>query len=167
MVALARIKQVAVIGAGECSNEEYKAAELIGGLLAKQHVILLSGGLGGVMEAAAKGAYAQGGTTVGIIPGIAGENVYSGIVIRTGIGHARNILLIQSADAVIAIGGSYGTLSEIAAAFKMGKPVFGYHTWDIPGVIACDTPDDAVIRATGDVDQSPMYHIHRDGQESR
>jgi predicted Rossmann-fold nucleotide-binding protein len=73
MVALARMKQVAVIGAGECTSEEYQAAERIGGLLANHHVILFSGGLGGVMEAAAKGAYAQGGITVGIIPGITGE----------------------------------------------------------------------------------------------
>ena len=167
MGALARLKQIAVIGAGECTGDEYLAADLIGRLLADHHVILISGGLGGVMEAAAKGAHVQGGTTVGIIPGISGENRDSGIVIRTGIGHARNIILVQSADAVIAIGGSYGTLSEIAAALKMGKPVFGYHTWDIHGVIACDTPDDTVIRAVDACDQSLPYHIHRDGQESR
>jgi uncharacterized protein (TIGR00725 family) len=119
------------------------------------------------MEAAAKGAHVQGGTTVGIIPGISGENHDSGIVIRTGIGHARNIILVQSADAIIAIGGSYGTLSEIAAALKMGKPVFGYHTWEIPGVIACDTPYDAVIRAVDACDPSLPYRIPRDGQESR
>lgn len=118
------------------------------------------------MEAAAKGANVTGGITVGIIPGISGENLNSGIVIRTGIGHARNIILVQPADAIIAIGGSYGTLSEIAVALKMGKPVFGYHTWEIPGVIACDTPDDAVIRAVDACFQCQPCHILRDGQES-
>ena len=161
------MKQVAVIGAGDCTKEEYHAAEIVGGLLAEEHVVLCCGGLGGVMEAAAKGAHARGGTTVGIIPGISGENSYCGIVIRTGLGYARNIILVQSADAVIAIGGSYGTLSEIAVALKMGKPVFGYHTWEIPGLIACDTPDDAVIMAVGAGGLSLTYHIPRDGQESR
>lgn len=161
------MKQVAVIGAGECTEEESRAAVTIGGLLASHHVILCTGGLGGVMEAAAKGAYTQGGITVAFIPGISGENPYSGIVIRTGMGHARNIVLVQSADAVIAIGGSYGTLSEIAVALKMGKPVFGYHTWEIPGIIACDTPDDAVFKAIGACDQSHTYHIPPGGQESR
>ncbi len=161
------MKQVAVIGAGDCTEEEYHAAERVGGLLAENQVVLCCGGLGGVMEAAAKGAHARGGTTVGIIPGISGENSYCKIVIRTGLGLARNILLVQSADVVIAIGGSYGTLSEIAAALKMGKPVFGYQTWEIPGVVACATPDDAVFRAVGAGDPSLTYHIPRDGQESR
>jgi uncharacterized protein (TIGR00725 family) len=167
MGELARVKHVAVIGAGECTGDEYHAAERIGGLLADHHVILITGGLGGVMEAATKGAHERGGTTVGIIPGILGENLNSEIVIRTGIGHARNVILVQSADAVIAIGGSYGTLSEIATALKIGKPVFGYHTWEIPGVIACDTPDDTVIRAVDACFQYQPCHIHRDGQESR
>jgi uncharacterized protein (TIGR00725 family) len=167
MVALARMTQVAVIGAGDCTDEEYRAAERVGELLTDHHAILCCGGLGGVMEASAKGAQAHGGTTVGIISGISGENLHSGIVIRTGMGHARNIILVQSADAVIAIGGSYGTLSEIAAVLKMGKPVFGYHTWEIPGVVACDTPDDAVIRAVGAGDPFLTYHTPRDGQESR
>jgi uncharacterized protein (TIGR00725 family) len=167
MVALDRMKQVAVIGPGDCTEEEYQAALTIGGLLASHHVILCTGGLGGVMEAAAKGACTLGGITVGFIPGKSGENTYSGIVIRTGMGHARNIVLVQSADAVIAIGGSYGTLSEIAAALKMGKPVFGYRTWEIPGIIACDTTDDAVFRAIDACDQSQMSHIHPGGQESR
>ncbi len=167
MVGLVRMKQVAVIGAGDCTDEEDRAAERVGGLLADNNAILFCGGLGGVMEAAAKGAHAHGGTTVGIIPGISGENLYSGIVIRTGMSHARNIILIQSSDAVIAIGGSYGTLSEIAAALKMRKPVFGYHTWEIPGVVACETPEDAVIREIGACDPFLTSHIPRDGRESR
>ena len=167
MAALARMMQVAVIGAGDCIDEEYQAAERVGGLFADHHVILTCGGLGGVMEAAAKGAHARGGTTVGIIPGESGENHYCGIVIRTGMGHARNFILVQSADAVIAIGGSYGTLSEIAAALKMGKPVFRYHTLEIPGVVACDTPDTTVIRAVCAGGPSLTCHIPRDGQGLR
>jgi uncharacterized protein (TIGR00725 family) len=167
MVALIRLRQVAVIGAGECTTEEYEAAERIGGLLADNNVILCCGGHSGVMEAAAKGAFARGGTTIGIIPGTSGENPYLGIVIRTGMGYARNVILVQSADAVIAIGGSYGTLSEIATALKIKKQVFGYKTWEIQGVVACDTPDDAVIRAIGACDLSPRYHTPRDVQESR
>lgn len=161
------MNQVAVIGAGDCTDDEYHAAEKIGGLLANRQVIVCSGGLVGVMEAAAKGAQKQRGITVGVIPGISGENQFLDIIIRTGIGHARNIVLVQSADSVIAIGGSYGTLSEIAVALKLGKPVFGYHTWEIPGVIPCDTPDDAVIRAVGACDQSRTYHTPRDGQGFR
>jgi uncharacterized protein (TIGR00725 family) len=161
------MNQVAVVGAADCTDEEYRVAEKIGGLLANHHLIVCSGGLGGVMEAVAKGARTQGGITVGVLPGISGENQYSDIVIRTGIGHARNIVLVQSADSVIAIGGSYGTLSEIAVALKMGKPVFGYQTWEIPGVITCDTPEDAVMRAVAAFDQSRTYHTPRDGQESR
>jgi uncharacterized protein (TIGR00725 family) len=115
------------------------------------------------MEASAKGANAKGGSTVGIIPGISGENSYCGIIIRTGMGHTRNILLVQSADAVIAIGGSYGTLSEISAALKMGKPVFGYRTWEIPGIVVCETPDEAAIRAIGACDPSRTYHTRQDG----
>ena len=162
MGALARMKQVAVIGAAVCTDEEYRAAEQVGGSSRRPPSYpLLSRAWRGY------GGISKGGTTVGIIPGISGENLYSGIVIRTGMGHAGNIILVQSADAVIAIGGSYGTLSEIAAALKMGKPVFGYHTWEIPGVVACDTPDDAVIRAVGAGDPSLTCHTPRDGQESQ
>ena len=167
MVVWDRMKQVAVVGAGDCTDEEYVAAERVGKLLAGHQAIICCGGLGGVMEAAAKGAHAQGGMTVGIIPGTSGENPYCGVVIRSGMGHARNVILVQSADAVIAIGGSFGTLSEIATALKSGKPVFGYHTWEIPGVVACDTPDDAVIRAVDACGPYQMYHTRRDGQESR
>ena len=167
MAALDKIKQVAVIGAGDCCDNEYQAAEKVGGLLADHHLILFCGGLGGVMEAAAKGAQARGGLTVGIIPGISGENIWCNVVIRTGLGHARNIILVQSADAIIAIGGSYGTLSEIAAALKMGKPVFGIHTWEVPGVVECNTPDDAVFRVMNDDAPSLSCHTPRDAEESR
>ena len=139
--------QIAVIGKGECTGEEYRAAEQAGALIAESHAVLCCGGLGGVMEAACRGARAKGGTTVGILPGTGGGNPFLDIVIRTGLGHARNMVLVQSADAVVAIGGGYGTLSEIALALKAGKEVFGYNTWEIEGVAACATPAEAVSRA--------------------
>jgi uncharacterized protein (TIGR00725 family) len=139
--------QIAVIGAGSCDRDLYSAAEAAGARVAEMDAILLTGGLSGVMEAACKGAKSRGGITVGIIPSLSGENAYNDIVIRTGLGQARNTVLVQSADAVVAIGGEYGTLSELAAALKLGKQVFGYKTWDIKGVQACDSPVDAVIRA--------------------
>jgi len=99
------------------------------------------------MEAACRGAQEKAGTTVGIISGISDGNPYLGIVIRTGLGHGRNVLVAQSGDALIAVGGSYGTLSEIAIALKTGCPVFGLATWEIEGVVRCGTPEEAVKRA--------------------
>jgi uncharacterized protein (TIGR00725 family) len=84
---------------------------------------------------------------VGILPNTGDGNPYLDISIRTGLGHARNVVLVQSADAVIAIGGGYGTLSEIGIALKNGKPVFGLKTWEIDGVVPCSGPEDAVVRA--------------------
>jgi hypothetical protein len=139
--------QVAVIGPGESSPEESSAAETIGALLARRGAILVCGGLGGVMEAACRGAVQAGGLTVGIIPHTGEGNPFVRVTIRTGLSHARNIVVVQSADTVIAVGGAYGTLSEIAIALKLGKPVFGFRTWDIPGVQACTDPGEAVIRA--------------------
>jgi uncharacterized protein (TIGR00725 family) len=104
-------------------------------------------GLGGVMEAACRGAKEAGGNTVGILPGTNGANPYPDIIIRTGPGHARNILVVLLADAVIAVGGCHGTLSEIAIALKTCRPVYGIHTWDIEGVISCSFPEDALTRA--------------------
>ena len=139
--------QIAVIGPGSCSPGEAVAAERVGRCIARKGAILICGGLSGVMEAACRGAREESGTTVGIIPGIVGENPHLSFIVRSGLGHARNIVLIQSSDAVVAIGGRYGTLSEIAAALKMGITVAGYHTWEIPGVINCGTPEEAVREA--------------------
>lgn len=139
--------QIAVVGRGDCSDEEYAAAEAVGRLVAANHGTICCGGLGGVMEAACRGAREAGGTTVGILPDVGEGNPYLDVVVRTGMGHARNVILINSADAVIAVGGGYGTLSEIAVALKTGKPVFGLGTWKIEGVTACSTPEEAVILA--------------------
>jgi uncharacterized protein (TIGR00725 family) len=139
--------QIAVIGAADTTPEEYQVAFTVGSLIAKNHETLVCGGLLGVMEAACKGAKEHEGVTIGIVPDTGNGNEYLDIVIRTGLGHARNVIIAQSADAVIAIGGSYGTLSEIAIALKMKRPVFGVKSWDIEGVMKCATPEEAVLRA--------------------
>lgn len=138
--------QIAVIGASDCSPEEYEIARTLGRLIAEMGATLVCGGMGGVMEAACHGAREAGGLTVGIVPDTGNGNPHLDVVIRTGLGHARNALVVQSADAVIAVGGSHGTLSEIALALKTGRPVFGIGTWGIPGVVACSGPEDAVER---------------------
>lgn len=139
--------QIAVIGHGKATSQECEAAYATGRMIAVNGAVLVCGGLGGVMEAVCKGAKAAGGTTVGILPGTEGGNPYLDITIRTGLGIARNALVVLSGDAVVAVGGKYGTLSEIAIALKNGRPVFGIDTWDIEGVIPCSSPADAVKRA--------------------
>jgi len=139
--------QIAVAGGAEATREEYKTAYAVGRLIAESGAVLVCGGLGGVMEAACRGAKEHGGTTIGIISGTGDGNPYLGIVIRTGLGHGRNVLVAQSGDALIAVGGSYGTLSEIAIALKIRCPVFGLSTWDIEGVVPCTSPEDAVKQA--------------------
>ncbi|HOX34135.1 MAG TPA: TIGR00725 family protein [Methanoregulaceae archaeon] len=139
--------QIAVIGAGSCSDEEREAAYTIGKILAQNNAVLICGGLGGVMEAACKGAQEHGGTTVGILPDTGNGNAFLDLVIRTGMGHARNVIVVQSAEAVIAVGGKQGTLSEIAHALKTGRPVFSFRSWEIEGVVDCPTAEAAAIRA--------------------
>lgn len=139
--------QIAVIGAGACSDEEREAAYTVGKILAENKAVLVCGGLGGVMEAACRGAQDHGGTTVGILPDTGNGNAFLDLMIRTGMGHARNVIVVQSADAVIAVGGKEGTLSEIAHALKMGRPVFTFRSWDIKGVVSCPTAEAAAIRA--------------------
>jgi uncharacterized protein (TIGR00725 family) len=146
--------QIAVIGHAHACHSECEAAYVAGRIIAGSSAVLVCGGLGGVMEAACRGAKEAGGTTVGILPGTDGGNPYLDITIRTGLGHARNVLVILSADAVIAVGGKYGTLSEIAIGLKAGLPVYGINTWDIEGVISCSSPEDAVMRAVHDAVRS-------------
>ena len=106
----------------------------------------MTGGLGGVMEAACRGARDAGGTTIGILPGAdrSAANAYVDVAIPTGLGEARNALVVRAADALIAVGGAYGTLSEIALALKAGKRVVGLGTWEIDGVEAAASPEAAV-----------------------
>jgi len=122
---------ISVIGGAHCSDEEAALAESVGKELAKRGVILVCGGLGGVMEAACRGATIEAGLTIGILPSDDSTtcNPYVQIPIATGVGYARNIAVVKSAQAVIAIDGDYGTLSEIAYALKSGIPVIGLNTW--------------------------------------
>ncbi len=142
-------KIIGVIGAGSADEKTLRAAETVGRLIAKKGAILVCGGLGGVMEAAAKGAKAEGGTTIGILPqtGKESSNPYIDIPVATGFGEGRNVVIVRTADALIAVGGEYGTLSEIAFALKMGKTVVGLNTWDIKGVIKAASEEEAVEKA--------------------
>jgi uncharacterized protein (TIGR00725 family) len=125
--------RVGVVGAASCSEETYDAAYVIGKNIAGLSAVLICGGLGGVMEGAAKGACEQGGLTIGILPSSnpGDANPYITFPLPTGLGHARNILIIQASQAVVAISGETGTPSEIAIALKIGVPVIGYQTWKI------------------------------------
>lgn len=140
---------VAVVGPGEATQEQLATAEAVGRDLARRDAVLVCGGLGGVMEAACRGAATNGGTTVGILPGADRDtaNQWVKVAIATGLGELRNGLVIRAADAVIAIGGAYGTLSEIALALKTGVPVVGVGSWEIEGVEPVDSAQASVARA--------------------
>ncbi len=149
-------KFIAVIGGSQPSSEEARLAEAVGRELAKQGAILVCGGLGGVMEAACKGASSEGGVTIGILPGDNRQaaNPYVQIPIVTGIGYARNVAVVKSAQAVIAIGGNYGTLSEISHALQSGIPVIGLNTWSLSrnsqqdnSITIAQSPTEAVNKA--------------------
>jgi uncharacterized protein (TIGR00725 family) len=122
-----------VIGSAQCGEREAALAREVGGEVARRGALLVCGGRGGVMEAACRGAKAAGGTTVGILPGKdrSEANPYVDIPVVTGLGEARNAVVVRSADVVIAISGGFGTLSEIGLALKMGRPVVGLGTWEL------------------------------------
>jgi hypothetical protein len=140
---------IAVVGASRPTPDQMAAAETIGAGLAQAGAIVITGGGSGVMAAASKGAAAQGGTVVGILPGPdrSGANPWVAVALATGLGELRNGLIVRSADAVLAVGGAYGTLSEVALALATGVPVVGYDTWDIPGIEVADSPGRAVAMA--------------------
>jgi uncharacterized protein (TIGR00725 family) len=136
--------QVAVIGSGA---EHVERAEEVGRLLAERGCTVVTGGLGEVMAAAARGAKVVGGTTIGILPGERREDANDWIdhVVVTGIGHARNLAVVASGDAVIAVGGSWGTLAEIGFALRLGRPVVILEPGQsVEGVLRAATPDEAV-----------------------
>jgi uncharacterized protein (TIGR00725 family) len=142
---------IAVIGAGDASADEEDAAEAVGAHLAQAGAVLVCGGRGGVMEAACRGAKAQGGTTVGILPGASrtDANPYVDVAIATGLGELRNGLVVRAADALVAVGGAFGTLSEIALALTAGKTVVGLGVWELS---RAGEPVDAIVRATSPAD---------------
>ncbi|NMA91712.1 MAG: TIGR00725 family protein [Firmicutes bacterium] len=147
---------IAVVGAARCDPDLASLAEEVGAEIAQRGCVLVCGGRGGVMEAASRGARKRGGLVLGILPGKdpRGGNSFLTMAVATGLGEARNAVITRTADAVIAVGGEYGTLSEIALALKMGKPVAGLKTWKLEpprkiekGIVYCDTAAAAVEAA--------------------
>jgi uncharacterized protein (TIGR00725 family) len=127
-----RKKVISIIGGAKCSETECQIAEKVGYLLGMRGVILICGGRGGVMEAACRGSQNAGGITIGLLPGddLSEANPYLDVALPTGMGHIRNALVAQAGECVIAIGGGYGTLSEIGIALKSGRKVIGIDTWN-------------------------------------
>lgn len=140
MPSVSRKPFIGVIGAGQCTSEINTIASELGQEIARSGAVLVCGGLGGVMLAASKGARSEGGVTIGVIPGDIKEDANEYIVypICTGMGQARNLVIINTADVLIAVAGKYGTLSEIGFALKSGKPVVSLGSWEI---------DDSIVRA--------------------
>ncbi len=147
---------IAVIGGGDVPPQVAELAEEVGREIARRGAVLVCGGLGGVMEAACRGTSSEGGLTIGILPGENRRtaNPHVKIPIVTGIGYARNVAVVKSAQAVIAIDGSYGTLSEIGHALQSGIPIIGLNTWSLSingqadnSIIPADSPKDAVSKA--------------------
>jgi len=148
---------IGVIGASRPDRKTYQLAEEVGKEIAKRGAAVVCGGLGGVMEAVCKGARSEGGLTIGIIPSDFRDdaNKYVQIPIVTGMGIGRNVMLVKSADALIAVGGGFGTLSEIAHALNLGRTVVGLDTWKLErayekpilGLVEAETPKEAVRMA--------------------
>ena len=141
---------VAIVGSGDATGKLYELAREVGRLVAKRGGIVVCGGLSGVMEAAARGATERGGAAIGILPDEDRRraNPYLSYSVATGTGHARNLAVVCSGDVVIAIGGEYGTLSEIGLARKIGRPVVTLKSWKLPGhVSAASSPEEAVEAA--------------------
>ncbi len=137
---------VGVVGSQQATPAQEKLARETGQRIAKEGWILVNGGLGGVMEASAKGAAEAGGVVVGIVPGPTTDeaNRHVTIPIATNMGYARNMIIVHTADCLIAVGGETGTLSEIAAGLKLKKLVVGLESWKIPGMTEVRTPEEAI-----------------------
>jgi uncharacterized protein (TIGR00725 family) len=150
---MAQRTQISVIGASEGDEEILGDAEAVGRGIAEAGAVLVCGGLSGVMEAASKGAAEAGGVVIGVLPSLspADANPYVTHAVPTGTGHARNLAVVASGEAVIAVGGEWGTLSEIAFARKLGRPVVAMRSWMLrnragtdPGIIEAEAPEEAV-----------------------
>jgi uncharacterized protein (TIGR00725 family) len=153
------VLKISVIGGSSCDAKTYKIAYQVGVRIAKSRAVLVCGGLGGVMEAACRGAKDGGGVTIGILPGEDenSANKYVDIKIPTGLGYARNVLVVKTGHAIIAVNGSYGTLSELAYCLTYGKPVVGINTWNLenchngkgnkPDICTAGSPEEAVKMA--------------------
>lgn len=128
-----RSPHVAVVGGNEADAGTAAVAEAVGKFVARSGAVVVCGGLGGVMEAACRGAKSEGGVTVGILPtdDRSHANRYVDVAVATGLGEARNAVVVRTADVLVAVGGEFGTLSEIALALRAGKPVVGLSTWEL------------------------------------
>ena len=142
-------RYVAVCGASEATQAQLDAAREVGRLLAEAGAVVINGGLGGVSSAASEGAASAGGIVVGLLPDAhrAGANPYLTVALPTGMGQSRNALIVTAAQSVIAIGGGWGTLSEIALAKRLGRPVITLDSWPVKGLESVESPADAVRRA--------------------
>lgn len=136
---------ISIIGGSKCSKEVEQIAHKIGKIVANMGAILICGGLGGVMRAVCQGAKSANGITIGIIISYDKNdaNEFCDIVIPSGLGYARNVLVVQAGDIIVALPGEYGTLSEVAYGLQFKKPVISLGGWDIPGVIKVKTPEEA------------------------
>ncbi len=159
---MTREPYIAVVGPSSGTPAELAIGEAVGRGVAEAGGVLVCGGMGGVMEAAASGCAAAGGRSVGILPGDSrlDANPYVTVAVATGIGEARNAIVVRTADVVIAVRGEFGTLSEIALALKMGKPVVGLGTWElardgeaVDAIVRASDPGDAVSKALGLADR--------------
>jgi uncharacterized protein (TIGR00725 family) len=147
---------IGVIGGSVCTDEEYLLAEEIGRKIAEAGAILVCGGMGGIMEAACKGAFQAGGITVGILPAdtIDTANPFVKIPVATGMGVGRNIIIVRTADCLISINGKFGTLSEISYALQLNKKVISLHPWiEVAGMITVKTVDEAVELALAEINE--------------
>lgn len=146
------LRYVAVCGASEATPSQLEAAREVGKLLARSGAVVINGGFGGVMGAASEGAASEGGTVVGILPDAdrGGANPHLTLALPTGLGQARNAVIVTAADSVIAIGHGWGTLSEIALARRLGRAVFALDTWKVKGLEMVASPAEAVKRALED-----------------
>jgi uncharacterized protein (TIGR00725 family) len=149
-----RLLYVAVVGSGEATGELYDLARVVGRLVGSRGGIVVCGGLSGVMEAVARGATEEGGVAIGVLPDEdrGRANPYLSYSVATGTGQARNLAVVCSGDVVVAVGGEYGTLSEIGLALKIGRPVVALESWDLGGhVVVVASPEEAVEKAFGAV----------------
>lgn len=146
---MAATPYIAVVGASQPSASQASAAEEVGRLLGEAGAIVITGGRGGVMAAASRGARGAGATVVGLLPGLGRDDAkeWVSVALPTGLGELRNGLVVRGADAVVAVGGAYGTLAEIALAMAAGTPVVGVDSWSISGVEVAESPRAAVDRA--------------------
>ena len=142
--------RIGVIGTSQASIQEYKNAEIAGREIAKRGGIVICGGLSGIMEAASRGAKLENGLVVGILPGSDPQaaNEFIDIPVVTGLGEGRNLIVVKSSEALIAIGGGFGTLSEISFALRLDIPIIGLNTWNVSkDIITAKTPYEAVEKA--------------------